>query len=87
MLIVGMLFFLAAEGAILWHLVRGLRRGRFAFADTPSVIERASQPIRYWGWVVMLVVGMIAVGWFVWDTGGWRLGIIYACARDVSYCP
>ena len=84
---VRLLIFVAMEGAIAWHLVLGLRKGRFAFLDTPERIEKKSDAVRYWGWVGMLIIGMGAVGWLAWGSFGWGLVIVAACAHDRSYCP
>lgn len=79
--------FLAMEGTILWHLVVGLTKRRFAFFDTPERIDRRKNAIRYWSWVCFLVLAMVAVGWRGWASLGGELAIVAACAHDRGYCP
>jgi hypothetical protein len=78
--------FLVIEGVLLWHVATALRRGRIRLLDKRHV-ERSANPLGYWGGVILLLAGGAGLALLAWESGGWRLGIVFACARDMNLCP
>lgn len=75
------------EALLAWALWRCLAWSDFALARRLGLVNRPQRPTIYWLRAVVLailMVGLARAGWLFFFSDG---GIVFACARNVSFCP